>query len=321
MLLTVNGNVIAGILTRLDGYMLGTQQLHIQLFNGNADPFNATPSANKKETTMDILRTFLKSRWNGSVGYLNLESMHTDPYLKQKGIRAPGTNGASAVVGPAMMKLASEMFQNDVLTLSLAKNRLHNVQPISTVAQYLPQVQNLSLQDNHIKNYEGLEALSGTGKLPHLRELIMTGNPLVESECKKYGHARGYLRNMVKRFPTLALLDGQSVNLSEEEAQAIQKTGKVLPLDTKHSYFVNEGTQAAAMSFLTSYFTTFDNTSQRANLAIIYDPQATFSVSTFIRLRSQTKLKRREKKKLMVDDETLDWSSINRNLKTKNQSK
>ncbi|KAI8332825.1 hypothetical protein BC941DRAFT_435432 [Chlamydoabsidia padenii] len=319
MLLTVNGKVIAGILTRLDGYMLGTQQLHIQLYNNNNTPFNpTTPATNQKETTMDILRTFLKSRWNGSMGYLNLESMHTDPYLKKKGIRAPGSNGASAVVGPAMMKLAGEMFQNDVLTLSFANNRLHNVQSISTLAQYLPLVQNISFQGNQIKNYEGLEALSGTGKLPHLRELIMAGNPLVESECKKYGHARGYLRNMVKRFPTLALLDGQPVALSEEEAQAIQKTGKVLPLDTKHNFFDSEQTQVAAMTFLTSYFAAFDG-HQRSDLATIYDAQATFSVSTLIRLRSQTKLKRREKKKLMVDDESLEWTSINRNLKLKNQ--
>ncbi|CAO3588053.1 unnamed protein product [Absidia cylindrospora] len=246
--------------------------------------------------------------------------MHTDPLLKKNGIRTPGTNGASAVIGPAMMKLASEMFHDDVLTLSLANNRLHNVQSVSTVAQYLSQVQNISLQGNNIKAYEGLEALSGTGKLPHLRELIMTGNPLVDSEYKKYGHARGYLRNMVKRFPTLVLLDGQSVTLSEEEAQSIQKTGKVLPLDTKHNYFGDEQIQNAAMSFVMNYFATFDaSPSQRSDLACIYDPQATFSVSTLLRLRSQTKLKRKEKKKLMVDDDTVEWSTINRNLKLKNQ--
>ncbi|KAI8086503.1 uncharacterized protein BX664DRAFT_335979 [Halteromyces radiatus] len=322
MLLTVNGNIIAGILTRLDGYMLGTQQLHIRLYN--TDTAAATPLStsndNKKQTTMDILRTFLKSRWNSSMGYLNLEAMYADPILKKNGIRPPGANGASPVVGPALMKLASEMFQNDVITLSFANNRLHNVQSISTVSQYLPHVQNLSLQGNSIKAFEGLEALSGTGKLPHLRELVMGGNPIVESEIKKYGNDRGYLRNMVKRFPSLVLLDGQPVNLSEEETQSILKTGKVLPLDTKHNLFDSEETRLIAMPFVMNYFTTFDaSPSQRGALKAIYAPQATFSISTLLRLRSHNKIRRKEKKKLMTDDDNLEWTSLNRNLKLQKQ--
>ncbi|CAO3652950.1 unnamed protein product [Cunninghamella echinulata] len=331
MLLTVNGHMIAMSIIRLDGYMFGTEQLHIQLYN-EATSTITKPSftldtkgdgnnSNKKLTTMDLLRTFLKSRWNGQHQFLNLEAMHEDPFLKKNGIKPPGVKGAPSVVGPAMMKLANEMFQQEgVITLSLANNRLHNVQPISTITQYLPNLQNLSLQNNLIKSFDGLEAISGTGKLTQLKELILSGNPLQEHELKQRGDQRGYVRHIVKRFPSLTLLDGQPILLTQEEAQSIQKTGKVLPLDTKANFFDQEDTQVKIMAFLSGYFTTFDQSSQRDSLAtMIYDPQATFSVATLLKLRAQVKLKRREKKKLMVDDETIEWTSIHRNLKLNNQ--
>ncbi|CAO3650402.1 unnamed protein product [Cunninghamella blakesleeana] len=332
MLITVNGHMIAMSIIRLDGYMFGTQQLRIQLFNETtSSPLtNQTTlllpndnNNNKKSSTMDLLRTFLKSRWNGPHQYLNLEAMHEDPFLKKHGIKPPGVKGSPAVVGPAMMKLASEMFQEEgVMTVSLANNRLHNVQSISTLAQYLPNIQNLSLQNNLIKNVEGLEAISGTGKLVHLKELVLTGNPLKETEIKQRGDDRGYVRHIVKKFPHLKLLDGQDILLTQEEAQSIQKTGKILPLDNQSNFFDQEQTHTMIMTFLEGYFKTFDltDTSLRLSLATsIYDQHATFSVSTLLKLRSQTKLKRKEKKKLMIDDDTIEWTSINRNLKLNNQ--
>lgn len=211
MLLTVSDPIIARILIRLDGYIFGTQQLQICLFDPNS-PFASAiqPSnpENNKLTTIDILRNFLKSRWNSELKYLNLDDMASDPILKKSAIRPPGAPGSNAIVGPAMMKLAGEMFQ-DIVSISFARNHLKNVQQISTLAQYLPNIQNISLQDNLIKEYENLEAISGTGKLKNLRELLLTGNPLRESEIKQRNNDRGYIRNIVKRFPSLVVLDTQ----------------------------------------------------------------------------------------------------------------
>ncbi|KAI8056333.1 uncharacterized protein B0P05DRAFT_498853 [Gilbertella persicaria] len=312
MLLTVNDPVIARILVRLDGYIFGAQQLRIRLYEHSALPMTPVVDANNKKLgTMDILRNFLLSRWHSEARYLNLDDMSNDPILKKSAIKPPGAPGANAIVGPAMMKLAGEMF-DDVITISFARNQLKNVQPISTLAQYLPNIQNISFQDNLMKEYESLEALSGTGKLKNLKELLLAGNPLRNSEIKQRGNDRAYVRNIVKRFPSLILLDHFPVTLSESEAASIHKTGRVLPLDNQPNFFDNEISQAAAVDFITKYYGCFD--SNRAVLAPIYDGNAVFSVVSNVKLRAQQKLRRKEKKKMMDDEEKSTWSSISRNL-------
>ncbi|CEP12242.1 hypothetical protein [Parasitella parasitica] len=318
MLLTVGDPLIARILVRLDGYIFGAQQLRIRFFDPAVSAALAPPSsdANEKLTTIDIMRNFLKSRWNGDSKFLNLDDMSADPILKKSAIKPPGAPGASASVGPALMKLAGEMF-SDVVTISFARNKLKNVQPISTLAQYLPNVQNLSLQDNLIKEFDHLEALSGTGKLAHLRELLMAGNPLRESQIKQKGHDRLYIRQIVKRFPSLVLLDSRPVQLSEHEMATVHKTGRVLPLDNKPNFFDNEVSQSAAIDFLSKYYQQFDT--NRAILGTLYDNNAIFSVTSNVKLRAQQKIRRKDKKKMMDDEDRLSWASISRNLMGKSK--
>ncbi|KAI8390949.1 uncharacterized protein BYT42DRAFT_175572 [Radiomyces spectabilis] len=312
MLLTVSDPAIAGTITRLDGYIFGSEQLSIRLFSETSATNDMMADEPKKVTTIDTLRAFLRSRWNSDMKYLNLDDMASDPILKKGGIRPPGASGATEVVGPAMMKLAGEMFE-EVTTISFARNRLRNVQPISVMTQYLPNLQNVSFQDNLIGKYEGIDALSGTGKLKHLREFVLLGNPLRESEIKQRGNDRAYIRNMVKRFPTMVLLDGVPAALTEEERQSVQKSGKVLPLDTKSNFFDNEASQSTGWDFLNRYFQAFD--SNRGPLAALYDANAMFSVSTRLKLRKDNKIRRREKKKMMEDEgEKVTWTTMDRNL-------
>lgn len=320
LLITVTDPIVARILVRLDGYIFGTQQLRIRLFDTSNPiaPIIVEEPTNQKLTTMDILRNFLKSRWNSELKFLNLDDMSNDPILKKSAIKPPGAPGSNAIVGPAMMKLAGEMFA-DVVTISFARNHLKNIQQISTLAQYLPNVQNISFQDNLIKEYANLEALSGTGKLKHLRELLMAGNPLRESEMKQRGSDRAYVRNMVKRFPSLVLLDGVPVQLSESEIATVHRTGRVLPLDNKPNFFDNEISQAAAIDFVTKYYQLFDT--NRAALSVLYDNHATFTITSDVKLRAQQKLKRKDKKKLMDDEEKLNWNTLSRNLMGKSKSK
>lgn len=61
---------------------------------------------------MDILREFLRSRWNSEAQALNLENIAADPILKRGKIRPLGAASVDAMLGPALMKLAGEMFPN-----------------------------------------------------------------------------------------------------------------------------------------------------------------------------------------------------------------
>lgn len=72
-----------------------------------------------------------------------------------------------------------------VQTISLANNKIASGQILSTLAHYLPKLANLSLENNDLKVWRDVDYLSGRrGKLEHLRELIMIGNPLRELELK-----------------------------------------------------------------------------------------------------------------------------------------
>ena len=61
----------------------------------------------------------------------------------------------------------------------------------------------------------------------------------------------------MKQFPSLVLLDGEPVSLSEEEKQMIQKTRRILPLGNNPFFFDNENSQKVAYEFLTRYLYTF----------------------------------------------------------------
>ena len=60
---------------------------------------------------------------------------------------------------------------------------------LTTLSHYLPKLANLSLQGNGLKTGRDLDYISGRkGRLEHLRELILIGNPVRELEIS---HDRG----------------------------------------------------------------------------------------------------------------------------------
>lgn len=57
---------------------------------------------------------------------------------------------------------------------------------LSSLAHYLPNLKNLSLQGNGLKHWRDMDTLSGRKqKLQNLRELILIDNPLRDSELKQ----------------------------------------------------------------------------------------------------------------------------------------
>ncbi|KAI9319358.1 hypothetical protein BX666DRAFT_1925479 [Dichotomocladium elegans] len=315
ILLTVNGPVIANAVTRLNGYVFGTGPLNITQVSA---PLPAQVSANAKPTTMDYIREFLRSRWNAEQHLLNLDSMAEDPILKKHAIRPPGHPKANDFSGPVMMKLAGDMFPTTV-SISFARNTLKNVQPISTVAQFLPGIQNLSLEGNRISSFAGLDALAGQGKLKNLRELVLHGNPVYESERKR-GNDRGYIKAIIKRFPSLEMIDGCPISLADPDVLSAKKR-KLIPLDTKESFFDNEESKNAAIDFLTKYFHLFDK--DRRGLGAVYNESSTFSVNAMLTLsNTKNKMRGRRKQHMMDDDQSVvSWPNLSRNLKQNGSKK
>ena len=70
-----------------------------------------------------------------------------------------------------------------VETISLARNGISSGMHLAAIAHYLPNLKNLSLEGNSIRLWKDMDLIAGrNGKLEHLRELILTGNPIRELE-------------------------------------------------------------------------------------------------------------------------------------------
>jgi hypothetical protein len=82
--------------------------------------------------------------------------------------------------------------------------------------QFLPNIRALSLQNNKLSNIKLLNSLSShvagskTG-LGHLEELILTGNPVRDDLEQEY--EAQYRSDVVKRFPTIRILDQQPIDV------------------------------------------------------------------------------------------------------------
>lgn len=77
---------------------------------------------------------------------------------------------------------------------------------LNSLPHYLPQLRNLSLQGNGLKQWRDLDFLSGRKqKLQNLRELIMIDNPLRDFELKN-NRGDNYQR-LVQYYETLSERD------------------------------------------------------------------------------------------------------------------
>lgn len=64
-----------------------------------------------------------------------------------------------------------------VVTISFARNKLWSFQPLNKLPTIFPDLQNLSLQENDINKFKGMDSLSNKN-LPRLTELVLLGNPI-----------------------------------------------------------------------------------------------------------------------------------------------
>jgi nuclear RNA export factor len=84
-----------------------------------------------------------------------------------------------------------------VQTISLANNNIGTGLILSSLGQYLPNLANLSLQNNNLRQWKDIDLISGRkSKLTKLRELILIGNPLRETEIQN-GNGDKYKRLVV----------------------------------------------------------------------------------------------------------------------------
>ncbi|CAE6442313.1 unnamed protein product [Rhizoctonia solani] len=239
-----------------------------------------TGSAPGRIMPIELLREFIKKRYNAEIRFLNLENMAEDELLKSKNILPPDDENASRQ--PESISFANNNFTN-----------LHNLRMLPT---FLPQLKNISFQNNEIRLWKDLEAIIPNEQrhrdgVSSIREIILLGNPVHDQEFAK-GDLTTYRSEVVRRFPNLEMLDqepivkiGFDVPLPElmERDRVLEKDKNVqwpaaasFLVDMKAG-FMGPGIEATTVEFLTKYYELFD--SNRTLLSPAYSPSATFSLS------------------------------------------
>ncbi|KAF8896554.1 hypothetical protein BD779DRAFT_1496546 [Infundibulicybe gibba] len=270
-----------------------------------------------KYKSVELWREFVQSRWDRDAGFLNLDAMIDDEFVKKNNLTPPGYGGSTRDAA-VLYKLASQL-KPEIKSLSLANNRL-NGHHLSNLSHYLPRLANLSLQNNQLKAYKDIDILSPRKeKLSRLRELVLIGNPLRETELQK-DHGSNYQREITRRLPSLEVLDQETLaqisfdvsQPSNTELDAQIPTSQTFPCEMGPSFITGvDGTLLS--NFLIHFFKLFDT--ERSALANVYDTAATFSYSANTNVPIRARLEGHHYQ--LPNQRKLDWTpwySGSRNL-------
>lgn len=264
----VNSNATTGILTatvksmkqaqdleRCTGMRFAGNSLKIRILDNQDGTKNPATSS-----TIELLRSFLRMRYNPTSKMLDLTNMVNEASLVQAGLFS--TTNTSAKFFSALMKLATHD-KLDIESVNLSENSLdERCKYLLELALSYPALKNLAFANNNFTRVDFLEKLKG--KFSLLRELIITGNPLLNNSDP------GTLRRIVAIFPRLIILNGQQVR-DEGRVNALFK----FPVTKKAMFFESPDLSKVAANFVSAYIRLWDQ--QRTELLQLYTQDSQFS--------------------------------------------
>jgi len=276
---------------------------------GSSSPVVIRPSVTKAKL-VDQWRDVVKSRYDPEARFLNLESLVDHDLVKKLSLVAPGCGGDARHAG-VLYKIASQL-KPKVQTLSLANNNLAG-EHLTYIHHYLPDLVNLSLQNNNIRSVKDLDCISQRKqKMLCLRELVLLGNPVRELE---YQNGRGdrYRQIITQRFSSLQVLDQEpiaQISFDVPQPSTSSSTSVNRPTATKFPFemgasFVTGVDGSLVSNFLLRFFTTLDT--QRTALLDAYDPAATFSYSLNTTVPTRARMQGFQYSRDMPNQTKLNW--------------
>ncbi|EGV64186.1 nuclear mRNA export, poly(A)+RNA binding protein [Yamadazyma tenuis] len=214
-------------------------------------------------STIETITAFLKSRYSPEMKLLNLTAVQADPTLQSKGFFA--TISTTSKFFPALMKVAHEL-KIEVDSIDLSGNNLTDLSTISTLSTTFPTLKNLSLSNNAISRLKVFE--TWRHKLNLLRELIITGNPILNQ-----ANPQEIKAELMKSFPRLIVVNGEVLR---NEAMLNSILAFPYP-NPQQMFFQDEEIQGMSTNFVTSFFGLWD--SNRRDLIQLYQAESQFSLS------------------------------------------
>ncbi|XP_075976649.1 nuclear RNA export factor small bristles [Anticarsia gemmatalis] len=221
---------------------------------------NAVPNVVVDADMKEKMKLTMAKRYNAATKALDLTKFHADPDL---------SDIFCALFRPAIMLAAIDIIAEnipDLEALNLNDNKLHGIEHLKALANKLKSLKILYMGDNRIPFIGSLEALKA---LP-LVELYLKGNPLVN----RFQDHEIYVSDVRKKFPKLTKLDG--VDLPPAIGFDVQEDVTLPP--RQQSFLVDPAGQNLVRDFLTQYFAIFDGES-RQQLLEAYHEHATMSMA------------------------------------------
>ncbi|KIY68730.1 NTF2-like protein [Cylindrobasidium torrendii FP15055 ss-10] len=225
----------------------------------------------------------VESRYDGQAQMLNLSNLVDDPIVKKYSLSPPG-HGGTGTEAAVIFKLAQKLSPPPT-KLDLSNNNL-SPEHLSRLSHYLRDIQALSLVNNQLKTWRDLDNLSSTKSknkgFSRLTELMLTGNPLQQSQANKIDN---YKSEVTRRIPTVTLLDGQQIARIAFDVPTDTAGAQPVPAPSATTFpFEMLGTvmhggisTELVGNFLMKYFELFDH--NRPALIGAYNESCTFSVS------------------------------------------
>ncbi|KAI4156868.1 MAG: hypothetical protein L6R39_000958 [Caloplaca ligustica] len=260
------------------GAILSVQRADHQGRDSQKSTHNPTPARMSTADKAETFKRVLAKRYNAQSKVLDLDYLGIDPQLEGTGTWDPSaTRPKYTDFFPAMMRLCegNDIFPSraekaeQVQSITLRNNDLTNVGPIFEVARAFPDIRNLDLSSNKIKDSRALDPFRY--KFKRLDWLILSPNP-IESEDLEYEHT------ISSWYPTLRTLNETRVRSDEAAASAASNAASSasLPLATIKDNFQDEaGIAESAIKGLLHGMDIDRPTLARS----LYDNESTFSLS------------------------------------------
>ncbi|KAG9012465.1 nuclear mRNA export, poly(A)+RNA binding protein [Tulasnella sp. JGI-2019a] len=276
-----------------------------------------------RKSNVVLLKAFVVSRYDPQRKFLNLEKLASDPFWKTNDMVPLDLFEAPKDLGAVILKLAG-LLQPPVETLSLAHNRFQSLRQLGHISHYLPNLVNLSLQDNQIKSSKEINYLEGrTGAPSKLQELIFLGNPF-QIMSERNGNLSSYRSEVSRHFPRLEMLDLMPLMKISFDAtlEIVADRSTADPIAVKEftvpmgPAILPDNVKDLATTFLATFFPKFDD--DRASLADAYAPGATFSYSINTAIPPRARIKKYQYSAEFPHQRELSWTSWqtnSRNLK------
>ena len=144
------------------------------------------PAGGEKQQLEAILTNVVRKRYNAAEKYLTLESLSSDPDIIAAGLT---TSSASKVFTAIFTMCEKFVFETPakrrdmVASVSLSSNGLTTVGDIIALNSTFPNLQNLDLSNNNLK--DGGDFKYWRNGMRNLEHLIITGNPIDNNPVEK----------------------------------------------------------------------------------------------------------------------------------------